>query len=84
MSTVTKIVARPAEAPKTPVYPRLVHVTMSKDTVAWALRDGKVAGDFVGVIVSPGNSGWQVGEVGESFTKSLWNDFTGAVTLYNK
>jgi hypothetical protein len=85
MSTVTKIVERPVDAPKAPIYPRLVCWNDDKTIVAWALRESEYTNrDFFGVIVAKGDSLWEVGETSEGLTKALWVDFSGAVTLYNK
>lgn len=86
MSTVTKIVNRPKDAPKAPIYPRLVtHTESSNGLVVWALGPSHLGSEnFAGVVVVQGKSINEVGHYSSGFNVTLFKDFGGAITLYNK
>lgn len=93
MSTVTKIVDRPADAPKAPIYPRLV-TNKDKSRIYWVTGPGRAQGVSTGILlhvektIYGGDSDLTKFETpgfhSDNIINDLMMDFTGAVTLYNK
>lgn len=93
MSTVVKVVDRPKDAPKEPVYPRLVTSKLYK-RLYWAIGPGKRKGTFSGILVHVFKNQYEkddpvfsqferIGYYDDAFETHEFNDFEGAITLYN-
>lgn len=88
MSTISKIIERPSDAPREPVYPRLLkYIEGPSEFIVWAYGPGDGKSTFEGIVVAVGSdlaSERPVGYRTDSWWKSSFVVFDGAVTLYNK